>query len=577
MSVTSSRAATKCISEVPGFMKQWSTPCATSVRMSASAPFTGPPPPAGRTVTPASKMVLGVEDAVGVEGDFDAAHEVQLGRILEGGEVRPLELADPVLAGDGTAQRPPGSHDVADQPVTGVGIGLPDGQVDVAVTGVAAPDDQRAAGRGQLGHRLEVVGDGGSGHDNVDDVVRPTRLGRPEGSLAGRHELGTGLVGQDVDVEGTQGGDLLGQDLGVLLQPGEVVVLEDDDQVGERLRTHLVGDAQVDAGGSGDPGHRQKIDVLHQQRGDTPAHDAGDGLGDPAHGRERGQEGAVVLGSRMEPQDGLGDEGQGPLRADDQLREVVAAGRLHELPARDDHLPRAQHGLDAEDVVSGHAVLDRPHAAGVGGHVATQAGRLLPGEHRVDEALGAERLVQLGQGDPRLDDGHVVGQVDLEDPVHPLEGDDHASLDRDAGTGQPGPRPTGDERHALGDGRLHDGHHLLGRVRAHDGHREDVWGTERLVVGGVLVDGARPVDVAGTDDVGQRLDDQQMTFDDGPAAPTAGPDRIRCSFGNVELLSPICGTTLTRPPHPRPPARPSQAGLGFLGTTAGMPPAEADR
>ena len=32
---TSSRAATKCISEVPGFMKQVSTPCSTSVRMRA--------------------------------------------------------------------------------------------------------------------------------------------------------------------------------------------------------------------------------------------------------------------------------------------------------------------------------------------------------------------------------------------------------------------------------------------------------------------------------------------------------------------------------------------------------------
>src|SRR5688500_17374310 len=43
MSGTSSSAATKCISEVPGLAKQTSTPAPTRVRMSASAPFTGGP------------------------------------------------------------------------------------------------------------------------------------------------------------------------------------------------------------------------------------------------------------------------------------------------------------------------------------------------------------------------------------------------------------------------------------------------------------------------------------------------------------------------------------------------------
>ena len=43
ISGTASSAATKCISDVPGFMKHVSTPLATSVRMSAWAPFTFSP------------------------------------------------------------------------------------------------------------------------------------------------------------------------------------------------------------------------------------------------------------------------------------------------------------------------------------------------------------------------------------------------------------------------------------------------------------------------------------------------------------------------------------------------------
>src|SRR5262245_35930102 len=44
MPSTRSSAATKCISEVPGLVKQTSTPPATNVRTRLSAPFIVPPP-----------------------------------------------------------------------------------------------------------------------------------------------------------------------------------------------------------------------------------------------------------------------------------------------------------------------------------------------------------------------------------------------------------------------------------------------------------------------------------------------------------------------------------------------------
>ena len=149
----------------------------------------------------------------------------------------------------------------------------------------------------------------------------------------------------------------------------------------------------------------------------------------------------MVLGTGVESQDGPCHQGQGSLGPDHQLGEVIAACRLHELAPGDEHLAGAEHGLDAEHVVAGHAVLDRPHPPGIGGHVAAQAGRLLPGEHRIDEARRQQGCIELGQGDTGLDDGHMVGQVDLEDPVHPFEGHHHATLDGDGAPESPVPDP----------------------------------------------------------------------------------------------------------------------------------------
>ena len=139
-----------------------------------------------------------------------------------------------------------------------------------------------------------------------------------------------------------------------------------------------------------------------------------------------------------------------PSEPDDELGQVVAAGRLHELAAGADDLAGAQDGLEPEHLVAGHAVLDGPHPAGVGGHVAAQAGRALAGEDRVDETRAAAVASSSSvQGDPGLDHGHVVVRVDLEDGRHPLE----ARPRRPPGlgtqrAGQAGARAPGGDGHA---------------------------------------------------------------------------------------------------------------------------------
>src|SRR5688572_26853826 len=94
ISGTSSSAATKCISEVPGFMKHTSTPASTSVRMSALAPFMGLLIEDG----------TGVEDPGRVERGLDAPHQIELVRVLHHGEVLLLLRADAVLTGHRAAE-----------------------------------------------------------------------------------------------------------------------------------------------------------------------------------------------------------------------------------------------------------------------------------------------------------------------------------------------------------------------------------------------------------------------------------------------------------------------------------------
>src|SRR5947199_1465620 len=145
ISGTESSAATKCISDVPGLVKHTSTSALTSVRISACAPFMF-------CLRGSVEESARVENAVGVERDLDAAHELDLGRVLELEVVPLLLLAHAVLARDGTAQR----HARLEQPpqdlVALLRIGLEDRQVDVAVAGVTAPGDQRLVRLPELRH-----------------------------------------------------------------------------------------------------------------------------------------------------------------------------------------------------------------------------------------------------------------------------------------------------------------------------------------------------------------------------------------------------------------------------------------
>ncbi len=161
-----------------------------------------------------------------------------------------------------------------------------------------------------------------------------------------------------------------------------------------------------------------------------------------ARGHERGRG-----GQRVQPEDGLGDQAERPLRAGVQLAEVVPGHVLDDLAAGLGHGPvRADHG-DADQQVAGGAVAQpaRPgrargeHAADRGrAGLATVAGagrdiqgELLPG--------GGQHPGQLVHGHAGLRPDHQVTRGVLDHPVQPQGVDDQVELARRDAPGHGGP------------------------------------------------------------------------------------------------------------------------------------------
>ena len=113
----------------------------------------------------------------------------------------------------------------------------------------------------------------------------------------------------------------------------------------------------------------------------------------------------------------------------------------------------AQHGLHAEHVIDGHAVLERVRAAGVGGHVAAdRAGALA-------RRVGGEVVAGAGQGlgraggwarPPRPRPSDCGGRSGQDPCSCGVSMTTHAAAgQRQAAAGQAGAGPAGDHRRAV--------------------------------------------------------------------------------------------------------------------------------
>ncbi len=166
-----------------------------------------------------AEQSAGTEDALRVEHALDGSHEFERRGILELQEERQLGRADSVFARYGAAGVDRRPQDLAFECVPLLRVGLEHAEVHVAVADVAAARDEGAVLARQLGHPCQVVGDGGTGDDGIDDVVGPRGLRHEEQPLPGHDEVRAGVRRQDVDVDGIEGFEQCPQLLDVFLEP----------------------------------------------------------------------------------------------------------------------------------------------------------------------------------------------------------------------------------------------------------------------------------------------------------------------------------------------------------------------
>src|SRR4029077_9388981 len=123
--------------------------------------------------------------------------------------------------------------------------------------------------------------------------------------------------------------------------------------------------------------------------------------------------------------------------SDEDTGQVIANGLRGVAPTDLHQFTAGEGDLEAGDVVDGDAIKKRMRATAVAGDVPSdRAGALAGRVGDVVVAVGFERLAQRQVDDAGLDHRPQVVDIDLEDAVHPGEGDDDTALDRDRAPGQ---------------------------------------------------------------------------------------------------------------------------------------------
>ena len=222
----------------------------------------------------------------------------------------------------------------------------------------------------------------------------------------------------------------------------------------------------------------------------------GDGVGQALIGDDQAD---GDLGGGDELQRELGDDAQRALGTDHQIQQGITGGGLGDRGAEFHHLAGGKHHSHGADIIAGGAVLDGPHAAGVGGDVAAQRGKLFTGIGGIQQPLLQGVLGQIVEQYAGLHgDSEVVGVIG-EDLLHLHGADDHAAGDGGAGAGQSGARTAAGDRDVVLVADLHDGGDLLRAhgVNGHVGHPGAIDG--HLVAGVVLIYVGAGVDAAGSD------------------------------------------------------------------------------
>ncbi len=160
---------------------------------------------------------------------------------------------------------------------------------------------------------------------------------------------------------------------------------------------------------------------------------------------------------RQQAQGRLRHHGQRPFRADKQRLQVVAGDVLDRFRAQADLFAAHQVGLQPQDIVPGHAVLEAARAAGVLGDVAADGRGLQTGRvGRIEKAGFFRGFLQVGGDDAGLDHGQKVFLVEAQDAIHAREYEHDAAAGCQRPTGVADAGTARHQRQGVTAAHLHD-------------------------------------------------------------------------------------------------------------------------
>ena len=170
----------------------------------------------------------------------------------------------------------------------------------------------------------------------------------------------------------------------------------------------------------------QRIHDLNRAGQQAAGDDGGDGVPGLFERAIAGEDGVEALGPGQQLQGDLQRDAEETFVAIEQAA-PVRADVLAARAAPFDDLAGAEHGLDAEHVVGGHAVFQAVGAAGVEGDVAAdgadqRAGRV--GRVMQPVRRGGQRYLRVHHA--RLDHGNPLGGVQPQNAGQAVERDDDA-------------------------------------------------------------------------------------------------------------------------------------------------------
>ena len=179
-----------------------------------------------------------------------------------------------------------------------------------------------------------------------------------------------------------------------------------------------------------------------------------------------------VLRRALQAHGRLDHEAQGTFGADEQLAHVVAGGVLDQVLVQLEQVALAGDDLHPGHPVTGHAVANDLDPAGIGADIAADlAGTGRSEVNRVVQAVFlGEGLQLLGNHAGLADHGAVEG-IEVEDPVHVVEGHHDFAVGRHGRGGEPGTAARRDQTDLVLVGPADDRLDLLDALGEHDGQR----------------------------------------------------------------------------------------------------------